>query len=149
MALHLVCDRCGDQGDLWLQPFRYARNASGAGHVAQCLRKARNQLGKTICLGPGRLAVLRFGLLTYNHGLKEPVLTEKTVVRLENLDELSKEFRPYKQLVERLNRTYKFHTRSRTGFQKLDRCNELNHIVRRLLQLPQATCRIETSAIFR
>lgn len=58
-------------------------------------------------------------MLAYNQGLEKPVLTGKTVVGLENLDEVSKEFRPYKQLVERLNRTYKFHTRPRAGFKSL------------------------------
>ena len=58
-------------------------------------------------------------MLAYSQGLQEPVLTGKTVVGLENLDEVSKEFRPYKQLVERLNRTYKFHTRPRAGFKSL------------------------------
>lgn len=38
------------------------------------------------------------------------------VVGLENLDEVSTEYRPFKQIVERLNRTYKHHVRPSAGF---------------------------------
>ena len=40
----------------------------------------------------------------------------KTVIGLENVNAESKELRPFKQIIERLNRTYKFHTRPRAGF---------------------------------
>lgn len=43
-------------------------------------------------------------------------LTHKKVIGLQNLDAESEEFRPFKQLVERLLRTYKFHTRAACGF---------------------------------
>jgi putative transposase len=38
------------------------------------------------------------------------------VIGLQNLDSESEEFRPYKQLIERLNRTYKFHIKPAYGF---------------------------------
>ena len=47
-------------------------------------------------------------------------LVGKTVAGLENNDDVSEEYRQCKQLVERLNRTYKFHTRPRNGFKDLD-----------------------------
>ena len=43
-------------------------------------------------------------------------LSLKKVIGLQNLDSVSTEFRPFKQLIERLNRTYKFHTRATHGF---------------------------------
>jgi len=43
-------------------------------------------------------------------------LSKKTVIGLENLDPESTEYRAFKQIVERLNRTYKYHTRPRAGF---------------------------------
>ena len=43
-------------------------------------------------------------------------LTHKKVIGLQNLDSESEEFRPFKQLIERFNRTYKFHTRAACGF---------------------------------
>ena len=46
----------------------------------------------------------------------EPHLTHKKVIGLQNLDSESEEYRPFKELVERLNRTYKFHTRAACGF---------------------------------
>ena len=49
--------------------------------------------------------------MAYNQGLTKLVLVDKKVIGLSNVDDTSEEYRPYKQLVERLNRTYKFHTR--------------------------------------
>jgi len=46
----------------------------------------------------------------------EPNLTHKKVIGLQNLDSESEEFRPFKELIERLNRTYKFHIRCAYGF---------------------------------
>jgi transposase-like protein len=43
-------------------------------------------------------------------------LKRRTVIGLKNEDEESTEYRQFKQIIERLNRTYKFHTRSRCGF---------------------------------
>jgi transposase-like protein len=50
----------------------------------------------------------------------EHLLTKHTVIGLRNLDDESREYRPFKQLVERLNRTYKFHTRPRAGFKNFN-----------------------------
>jgi putative transposase len=41
----------------------------------------------------------------------------RQVIGLENRDEVSKEFRPFKQLIERLNRTSKHHVRPACGFE--------------------------------
>ncbi len=43
-------------------------------------------------------------------------LSLKNVIGLQNLDAVSTRFRPFKQLIERLNRTYKFHMRAAAGF---------------------------------
>jgi len=40
----------------------------------------------------------------------------KNVIGLQNLDLVSTKFRPFKQLIERLNRTYKFHMKAAAGF---------------------------------
>jgi transposase-like protein len=45
-----------------------------------------------------------------------PPIKLHQVIGLQNLDSESKEYRPFKQIIERLNRTYKFHTRSAHGF---------------------------------
>jgi transposase-like protein len=42
--------------------------------------------------------------------------TLRQVIGLENRDQVSTEFRPFKQLIERLNRTYKHHVRPACGF---------------------------------
>ena len=46
----------------------------------------------------------------------QPPHTLRQVIGLENLDQVSTEFRPFKQLIERLNRTYKHHVRPACGF---------------------------------
>jgi len=46
----------------------------------------------------------------------QPPHTLRQVIGLENLDAVSKQFRPFKQLIERLNRTYKYHVRPACGF---------------------------------
>lgn len=50
----------------------------------------------------------------------EPKLLHKKVIGLQNLDSESEEFRPFKQLIERLNGTYRFHTRAACGFASSD-----------------------------
>jgi transposase-like protein len=44
----------------------------------------------------------------------------RTVVGLRNEDEQSEQFRSFKQLIERLNRTYRYHTRSRSGHKSIN-----------------------------
>jgi len=48
------------------------------------------------------------------------ILTKRTVIGLKNLDPESETYREYKQFVERLTRTSKFHTRPRAGFKDFD-----------------------------
>ena len=45
------------------------------------------------------------------------------VIGLSNGDEVSKEFRPYKQMIERVNRTYKASYRPTHGFDSYDGAN--------------------------
>jgi len=61
-------------------------------------------------------------VMAYNDLIKndDGKLVKRTVVGLKNLDEESREYRSFKQLVERLNRTYKYHTRPRAGFKTFD-----------------------------
>ncbi|MBW2704518.1 MAG: DDE-type integrase/transposase/recombinase [Deltaproteobacteria bacterium] len=47
-------------------------------------------------------------------------IQQRIVIGLKNEDEQSEDFRPFKQLIERLNRTYKFHVRARCGFKDFD-----------------------------
>ena len=57
-------------------------------------------------------------VMAYNKFIKDnnSKLNKRTVIGLKNLDDQSCEYRNFKQLVERLNRTYKYHTRPRAGF---------------------------------
>ena len=49
----------------------------------------------------------------------------RTVIGLRNEDQQSEQFRVFKQLIERLNRTYRYHTRSRSGHKSLNGANVL------------------------
>jgi len=62
-------------------------------------------------------AVMAYNDLIENDDHK---LAKHTVIGLENLDKESSEYRAFKQLVERLNRTYKYHTRPRAGFKSFE-----------------------------
>ena len=64
-------------------------------------------------------AVVAYNAEAMKRGHKT-VLGKHTVIGLRNLDPESEAYREYKQLVERLNRTYKFHTRPRAGFKNFD-----------------------------
>ncbi len=45
-----------------------------------------------------------------------PDICHKKVIGLQNLDAESEEFRSFKQLIERLNRTFKYHVKPAAGF---------------------------------
>lgn len=47
---------------------------------------------------------------------REVDLSHKKVIGLQNLDAESEEYRSFKEMIERLNRTYKFHIRAACGF---------------------------------
>lgn len=55
------------------------------------------------------------GIHFLNQSVKEPI-SHKKVIGLQNLDTESETYRPFKELIERLMRTYKFHTRAANGF---------------------------------
>jgi transposase-like protein len=56
---------------------------------------------------------------------KENPLTHKKVIGLQNLDEESTLNRHFKQIIERLNRTYKYHVRSACGFKNYNGARSL------------------------
>jgi len=56
------------------------------------------------------------GIHFLNESRNDHKIIHKKVIGLQNLDSESTEFRPFKQLIERLNRTYKFHTQAANGF---------------------------------
>jgi len=56
------------------------------------------------------------GIHFMNKLKNELKLTLKKVTGLQNLDNESEEYRPFKQMIERLNRTYKYHMQAQNGF---------------------------------
>lgn len=56
------------------------------------------------------------GIHFLNESRDDNKISHKKVIGLQNLDCESTEFRPFKQLIERLNRTYKFHIQAANGF---------------------------------
>jgi transposase-like protein len=61
---------------------------------------------------PSYMAGLHF-INRYNDKLK---VTLKKVIGLQNLDDESEQYRAYKQMIERFNRTYKYHVAAQNGF---------------------------------
>ena len=72
--------------------------------------KPQTNLRKQYILVRDRCPSYDVAIMAYNQGLTKLVLVDKKVIGLSNVDDTSEEYRPYKQLLERLNRTYKFHT---------------------------------------
>jgi transposase-like protein len=54
--------------------------------------------------------------LHYINSQRQQKIKHIPVIGLENLDEVSTQYRPFKQIIERLNRTYKYHVRPAAGF---------------------------------
>jgi transposase-like protein len=102
-------------------------NLSGTRGTAPCLALQYNTYGAPKD-DPGKqfeyvadgLPSYDSAIMAYNKDLLKDKIIRHKVVGLENLDQESKEHRPFKQMVERLNRTYKFHTRPRAGFKTFD-----------------------------
>lgn len=65
---------------------------------------------------PSYVAALHF----VNAQIKTFSLTLKKVIGLKNLDAESEEFRAFKQMIERLNRTYKYHIQNQNGFNSVN-----------------------------
>ena len=63
---------------------------------------------------PAYQAAVHF--LNRHRSPQQPPFTLLQVIALENLDAVSAEYRPFKQLLERLNRTYKYPVRSACSF---------------------------------
>jgi putative transposase len=64
---------------------------------------------------PAYLAGIHFINQVYDSNL-----THKKVIGLKSPDKESEEFRPFKELIERLIRTYKFHARAAGGFNSVN-----------------------------
>jgi len=58
-------------------------------------------------------------IMAYNKDLDKDKIIRYKVVGLENLDKESKDYRRFKQIIERLNRSYKFHTSPGPGLKHL------------------------------
>ena len=56
------------------------------------------------------------GLHFINANLEDLKVILRKVIGLQNLDQESETYRPYKQMIERLNRTYKYHVQPASGF---------------------------------
>ena len=102
-------------------------NLSGTRGTAPCLALQYNTYGAPE-EDPGKqfqyvadgLPSYDSATMAYNKDLEKDKIIRHKVVGLENLDAESKDYRCFKQIVERLNRTYKFHTRPRAGFKTFD-----------------------------
>ena len=102
-------------------------NLSGTREEAPCLALQYNtfgapkdDLGKQFKYVADGLPSYDSAVMAYNKDLEKDKIIRYKVIGLENLDSESKEYRCFKQVIERLNRTYKFHTRPRAGFKTFE-----------------------------
>ncbi len=98
-----------------------------AATISQALdRRDPEQKGPLVLVGDGNPSydAAVNALNSGNDGLplpsEERKVERKTVVGLRNEDEQSRQYRPFKQMIERLNRTYRWHTRSRFGHKDIN-----------------------------
>lgn len=104
-------------------------NVSDTRGTEPALATLINTFGQPESNPEGKFVFIRDGLGSYDAaagaynqlardktGRKTPVIETKTVVGLEDKDAVSAQYRSLKQMIERFNRTYKFHTRPRNGF---------------------------------
>lgn len=102
-------------------------NLSGTRETAPCLALQYNTYGAPKD-DPGKqfeyvadgLPSYDSAVMAYNKDLEKDKIIRYKVIGLENLDPESKQYRRFKQIIERLNRTYKYHTRPRAGFKTFD-----------------------------
>ncbi len=102
-------------------------NLSGTRGTAPCLALQYNTYGapeddpeKQFKYVADGLPSYDSAIMAYNKDLEEDKIIRYKVIGLENLDSESKDYRRFKQIIERLNRTYKFHTRPRAGFKTFE-----------------------------
>ena len=102
-------------------------NLSGTRGTLPCLALLHNtygspdeETGKIYHYVADGLPSYDSAIMAYNKDLEQEKIIRHKVVGLENLDKESTEYRRFKQMVERLNRTYKYHTRPRAGFKTFD-----------------------------
>jgi transposase-like protein len=102
-------------------------NLSGTRDAASCLALQYNtygapkdDLGKQFEYVADGLPSYDSAVMAYNKDLDKDKIIRYKVIGLKNLDPESKEYRRFKQIIERLNRTYKFHTRPRAGFKTFE-----------------------------
>lgn len=102
-------------------------NLSGTRGTAPCLALQYNTYGAPEDDPGKQFKYVADGLpsydsatMAYNKDLEEDKIIRYKVIGLENLDSESKDYRRFKQIIERLNRTYKFHTRPRAGFKTFE-----------------------------
>lgn len=72
--------------------------------------------GKNITLITDGNPSYQAGIHFINQKMKTVKAVLKNVIGLQNNDAQSEKYRPYKQMIERLNRTYKYHIQAQNGF---------------------------------
>jgi transposase-like protein len=84
--------------------------------MTEAIRTARPEQNVTFISdgNPSYPAGIHF--MNENRPQELPRIQHHSVIGLQNLDKESKTYRAFKQLIERLNRTFKFHVRPASGF---------------------------------
>jgi transposase-like protein len=89
--------------------------------MLEAKRTAKKEQGVTFITdgNPSYLSGIHF-INNLENRNKNNAIKHKKVIGLKNLDQVSEEFRPFKQIIERLNRTYKYHVKPAYGFNSIN-----------------------------
>lgn len=100
-----------------ISAYHFSNNRSAKAAITTMLEATRTAVNnQNITLVTDANPSYMAGLHFINQKNKALKATLKNVIGLQNLDSQSEEFRDHKQIVERLNRTYKYHVQAQNGF---------------------------------
>lgn len=97
--------------------YHFSNNRGVKAAITTMLEAVRTaKQGQKITLVTDGNPAYQAGVHFINAKNKDINVTLKNVIGLQDLDSQSEKYRPYKQMIERLNRTYKYHVQSQNGF---------------------------------
>lgn len=100
-----------------ISAYHFSNNRGAKAAITTMLEATRTAKGnQKITLVSDANPSYMAGVHFINQKNKELKVTLKNVIGLQNLDSVSEQFRAHKQIVERLNRTFKYHVQPQNGF---------------------------------
>ena len=95
----------------------------GANHAIVSMNEAMRTISNhqpVTFITDGNPSYISASVFFNSNNPNDPNVLHRKVIGLQNLDSESEQFRPFKEMIERLNRTYKHHVRSAHGFNTIN-----------------------------